>query len=113
MLEDAKQVRAAARKKLSISSWILFVVPLVVYLTEIVTEIQLLKRLLVVGGAFLCTPFLMHLLELLAGVPFTDLSNRWDGLKGWQKGVIGFIGCGFLITFIILIMGSILPLFIK
>ncbi len=112
-MEDAKKVRAAARKKLLISSWMLFVVPFVVYLTEIVEEIQPLKRLLVLGGAFLCTPFLMYLLELIAGVPFTELSNRWDGLKGWQRGVIGFIGCGFLITLIILIMGSILPLFIK
>ena len=113
VLEDTKQVRTAARKKLLISSWILFVVPIVVYLTEIVPEIQLLKRLIVLGGAFLCTPFLMHLLELIAGVPFTQLSNRWDGLKGWQRGVIGFIGSGFLITLIILKMGSILPLFIK
>ncbi len=113
MLEDTKQVRAAARKKLLISSWMLFVVPVAVYLTEIVKEIQPLKRLLVVGGAFLCTPFLMHLLELIAGVPFTELSNRWDDLNGWQRGVIGFIGCGFLITLIILVMGSILPLFVK
>ena len=113
MLEDAKQVRAAARKKLFTSSWMLFVVPFVVYLTEIVKEIQPLKRLLVVGGAFLCTPFLMHLMELIAGVPFTELSNRWDGLKGWQRGVIGFIGCGSLITLIIVIMGSILHLLIK
>ena len=113
MLEDTKQVRAAARKKLLLSSWILFVVPFLVYLTEIVEKIQPLKRLIVVGGAFLCTPFLMHLLELIAGVPFTELSNRWDGLKGWQRCVIGLIGCGFLITLIILIMGSILPLFIK
>ena len=40
MLEDAKQVRAAATKKLLTSSWRLFVVPVVVYLTEIVKEIQ-------------------------------------------------------------------------
>ena len=113
MPEDAREVRAAARKKLLISSWIVFVVPIVMYLTANITKIQLLKQLVVFGGAFLCTPFLMHLLELIAGVPFTELSNRWDGLKGWQRGVIGFLGCGFLITLIILIMGSILPLFIK
>ena len=113
MLEETRQVRAAARKKLLISSWIVFVVPIVVYLTAKIPEIQFLKQLVVFGGAFLCTPFLMHLLELISGVPFTELSNRWDGLKGWQRGVIGLIGCGFLITLIILLMGTILPLFIK
>lgn len=112
MLEDAKQVRAAARKKLLISGWVLVAVPAVVYLTEIFKEIRPLKQLLVIGGAVLCTPFLMHLLELIAGVPFTELSNRWDGLKGWQRGVIGVMGCGFLITILILLMGTILPLFI-
>ena len=113
MPEDARQVRAAARKKLLISSWIIFVVPIVVYLTANLSRIQLLKQLVVFGGAFLGLPFLMHLLELISGVPFTELSNRWDGLKGWQRGVIGLIGCSFLITLIILIMGTVLPLFIK
>ena len=113
MPQDARQVRAAARKKLLISSWIVFVVPIVVYLTANITEIQLLKQLVVFGGAFLCIPFLMHLLELISGVPFTELSNRWDGLKGWQRGVIGLIGCGFLIALIILLMGTIIPLFIN
>ena len=110
MLKNARQVRADARKKLSVSSGMLLVVPVVVYLTEIVKELQPLKQLLVLGGATLCTPFLMHLLELISGVPFTELSIRWDDLRGWQRGVIGFIACGILITLIILIMGSILPL---
>lgn len=65
---------------------------------------------IVIGAAFLCAPFLMHLLELITGVPFTELSNRWDALKGWQRGVIGLTGCGVLITLIIVLMGSILPL---
>lgn len=110
MLEDASQVRAAARKKLLVSSWLLLVVPVIVYLTASIKEIQPLAQFLVIGGAFICTPFLMHISELIAGVPFTELSNRWDSLKGWQRGVIGFTGCVFLITLIILIMGSILPL---
>jgi hypothetical protein len=110
MLEDARQVRAAAKKKLLISSGMLFVIPVIVYLTEVFEELQPLLQLMVLGGALLCAPFLMHLLELITGVPFTELSNRWDGLKGWQRGVIGFTGCGFLITLIILMMGIILPL---
>jgi hypothetical protein len=111
--EDAGQVRAAAKKKLLISSWILLVVPVVVYLTVIFREFQPLLQFLVIGGAILCSPFLMHLLELIAGVPFMELSNRWDGLQGWQRGVIGILGSGFLITLIILLMGTILPLVLK
>jgi hypothetical protein len=111
-LGNARQVRAAARKKLLISSWLLFVIPAIVYLTEIFKELQPIIQFLVFGGAFLCTPFLMHLLELITGAPFTELSNRWDGLKGWQRGVIGITGCGFLITLIIVTMGTILPLIV-
>ena len=62
MPEDAKQVRASARKKLLRSSAGLLVVPVVVYLPEIVEELQPLRQLLVLGGACLCAPFLMHLL---------------------------------------------------
>lgn len=108
--EETRQVRAAARKKLLVSSWLLLVVPFVVYLTEVVKAPQPVLQVLVFAGAFLCTPFLMHLSEYIAGVPFTELSNRWDSLKGWQRGVIGFTGCGFLVTLIILTMGTILPL---
>lgn len=107
---DAKQVRAAARKKLRFSSGLLLIVPLLVYFTESIENIEPVLQFLVLGGAVLGTPFLMHLLELLTGVPFTELSNRWDSLKGWQRGVIGFTGVGFLIALIILLMGTVLAL---
>lgn len=32
---------------------------------------------------------LAGLLQLLTGVPFSELSDRWNALKGWQRGVIG------------------------
>ena len=32
---------------------------------------------------------LIGLVELTSGVPIAKLSNRWDGLKGWQRGLLG------------------------
>ncbi len=26
---------------------------------------------------------------MATGVPFEELSGRWDGLAGWQRGVLG------------------------
>ena len=34
---------------------------------------------------------LAGLMQLMTGVPFSDLSDRWNGLKGWQRGVIGLV----------------------
>ncbi len=110
MSENPRQVRAAARKKLLPSSGVLLVIPGVVYLTESFEELQPLYQPIVIGAAFLYAPFLTHLSELITGVPFTQLSKRWDGLRGWQRGVIGLTGCGVLITLIILMMAAILAL---
>ena len=43
-------------------------------------------------------PFLYFSAEFITGVPFSKLSENWDRLKGWQRGVLG--------TFIVLIGGS-------
>jgi len=112
MQVDARQVRIRAGRKLLVSSWLLLVIPLIAYLTAYVKELRILNQLIVLTGAFICTPFLMHLLELIVGVPFADMSNRWDDLKGWQRGVIGIAGCGILITIVILVMGTLLPLIV-
>ena len=32
---------------------------------------------------------LAGVLQTVTGVPFDELSDRWDGLKGWQRGLIG------------------------
>ena len=32
---------------------------------------------------------LVGLIECSTGVPFSEWSARWDGLKGWQRGVLG------------------------
>ena len=38
-----------------------------------------------IPGAF----FLAGLIQLVSGVPFAELAERWDGLHGWQRGVLG------------------------
>lgn len=32
---------------------------------------------------------LVGLIELVAGLPFTQISSKWDSLRGWQRGVLG------------------------
>lgn len=34
---------------------------------------------------------LIGLLEIISGVPFTDLAKNWDSISGWQRGVLGVI----------------------
>jgi hypothetical protein len=29
------------------------------------------------------------LIQLVSGVPFSELSSRWDSLAGWQRGILG------------------------
>jgi hypothetical protein len=38
-----------------------------------------------IPGAF----FLAGLIQLVSGVPFAELAERWDSLHGWQRGVLG------------------------
>jgi len=37
---------------------------------------------------------LTGLIELVSGVPFTQLSDKWDQLQGWQRGVLGLFIVG-------------------
>lgn len=32
---------------------------------------------------------LIGILEIIVGVPFVDLADRWDDLAGWQRGILG------------------------
>ena len=34
---------------------------------------------------------LMGLLEVVTGVPFTQVAQKWDELAGWQRGVLGVL----------------------
>ncbi len=51
---------------------------------------------LAVPGAFA----LMGLLEIITGIPFKEMSGKWDNLKGWQRGILGIAVA--ILTFIIL-----------
>jgi hypothetical protein len=33
--------------------------------------------------------FLAGVLQLVTGVPFATLSEKWDNLAGWQRGLLG------------------------
>jgi hypothetical protein len=43
-----------------------------------------------IPGAFA----LAGLVQLVSGVPFSELAARWDSLKGWQRGVLGLLIVG-------------------
>ena len=49
---------------------------------------------------------LMGLLEIITGVPFNDISGKWDNLKGWQRGVLGIIIA--ILSFIVAMFGIVL-----
>ena len=55
-----------------------------------------------VPGAFA----LGGLIQLVSGVPFSELSDRWDSLQGWQRGVLGtlifVVASGLLVGLILL-----------
>jgi hypothetical protein len=56
----------------------------------------------IAGGPFgliaICAPggfALAGLLQWISGVPFSEMSDRWNALPGWQRGVYGtlvFVG---------------------
>ena len=45
-------------------------------------------------------PLFCYAAEFITGIPFSELSTRWDRLKGWQRGISG--------TLIVVIGGAIL-----
>jgi hypothetical protein len=34
---------------------------------------------------------LVGLHEIVSGVPFVEISKKWDGISGWQRGVLGVV----------------------
>lgn len=49
---------------------------------------------------------LTGLIELVAGVPFIQLSDAWDGLAGWQRGILGIFIV--IAAFAIMMLGIVL-----
>jgi hypothetical protein len=47
---------------------------------------------------------LAGLIEWIAGIPFMELSKKWDSLAGWQRGVFGL---SIVFLFFILLIGLI------
>lgn len=42
---------------------------------------------LAVPGAY----SLMGVLEIITGVPFLEIAQKWDNLAGWQRGILGLL----------------------
>lgn len=43
------------------------------------------------GAAAPFVYFLIGILELVLGVPFSELGDKWDDLKGWQQVLLGAV----------------------
>jgi hypothetical protein len=68
-------------------------------------ESPIVKQLIIplaVPGAYA----LMGLLEITTGVPFKEISGRWDSLARWQRGLLGIIVA--ILSFVLLIYGIVL-----
>ncbi len=55
-------------------------------LHEVVTY---LGKLAIFAMAMPAVIALAGLIELVSGVPFWRIAQRWDALRGWQRGVLG------------------------
>jgi hypothetical protein len=43
-------------------------------------------------GWFVPAGFMLAgLVQVVSGVPFSQLAARWDSLRGWQRGVLGVL----------------------
>ncbi len=104
MKEEDLAVRTTALKRMLITVWALPLVGVVFFLGKPFQYGHALLKYVLIGTAVACVPFLRDLLELVTGVRFKTMATNWDGLKGWQRGVIGFgvvLGVFFLFTVIV------------
>lgn len=49
---------------------------------------------------------LIGLLEIIAGVPFVEIAEKWDSLAGWQRGVLGLfiVVCAFAAAIVAMVL---------
>jgi len=106
VLSAKRDVRKAGMKKIAAGGAyaILYVIVLVVALLN-GYQIVLRPTGLVLG----LTPIawgLAGVLQIVTGVPFEELSRKWDGLAGWQRGVIGIsvFGAGLLVLAVVCVV---------
>jgi hypothetical protein len=60
-----------------------------VYLLSQVPGLDGAFKLIGPFSATLLVPFFVHATQFATNVRFWDLSDRWDELAGWQRGVLG------------------------
>lgn len=88
--QTRQDVRSDALKKMKVGAAATIVY--LAILTGVVITGYEIKRLSLVPFIFILPPvawFLAGVLQMITGVPFGELSTRWDSLAGWQRGVIG------------------------
>ena len=51
--------------------------------------------------------FIAGLVEVVSGRSIADLAQRWDALKGWQRGVLGIVIVAIATTIIVVIAGTV------
>lgn len=68
------------------------------------------KPISIVPGLLPVAWLLAGVLQMVTGVPFEDLSQKWDDLAGWQRGLIGI--SVFLAGLLILAMICVIILFV-
>ena len=76
---------------------------LAVYVLSQDRRFEVFFKLLGPFSALLLVPLLGHAAQLVTNVWISELSERWDELAGWQRGVFGVIA-------VLLAGGVILPL---
>ena len=73
--------------KLLSGSAICLLVFFIVYYTNTYNSV-LVKQTIIyfaIPGAYA----LVGLVEIITGLPFTQISNKWDSLTGWQRAILG------------------------
>lgn len=97
-------IRTNGTKKFLVGSLGMVVVWLFVYFIRLQgfapTSITMIP--LALPGAYA----LMGILEIVAGVPFSEIGQKWDDLAGWQRGILGTVVV--IVAFALIIVAMVL-----
>jgi hypothetical protein len=66
-----------------------------------------------IGWAIPAAFALTGLIQLVSGIPFLELSGRWDSLKGWQRGILGTLIVSFAVALMMLCFAGVATLFLS
>jgi uncharacterized membrane protein YagU involved in acid resistance len=100
------------QRLLDLNKWIKLLSGLIISLIIITIIISfnlsdsLINRHFIITIAMPGAYALMGLVEIVTGVPFMDLSKKWNDLAGWQRGVLGTIIA--ILSFVIIFYGVVL-----